>query len=64
MQIECNAWIPKCTQQQKFMNEQCEDGMSQENQLGINIRSLRKAYGETQEQLGEVLNVEKNTISS
>lgn len=38
--------------------------MSKENQLGINIRSLRKAYGETQEQLGQVLNVEKNTISS
>ena len=38
--------------------------MKNENQLGINIRSLRKAYGETQEQLGEVLHVEKNTISS
>lgn len=37
---------------------------NKENQLGINIRSLRKAFGETGEQLGEVLNVEKNTISS
>ena len=34
------------------------------NRLGDNIRSLRKAYGETQEQLGEVLGIEKNTVSS
>lgn len=31
--------------------------------LGLNIRSLRKAYGETQEELGVALNVEKNTVS-
>ncbi len=31
--------------------------------LGANIRSLRKAYGETQEELGIALNVEKNTVS-
>lgn len=38
--------------------------MSTENQLGVNIRSLRKAFGETQEQLGEALHIEKNTVSS
>lgn len=32
--------------------------------LGANIRSLRKAYGETQEQLAEAIFVEKNTISN
>ena len=32
--------------------------------LGNNIRGLRKAYGETQEELGFALGVEKNTISS
>ena len=37
--------------------------MSEEIRLGKNIRCLRKAYGETQEQLGEVIGVEKNTIS-
>ena len=31
--------------------------------LGANIRSLRIAYGETQEQLGEAIYVEKNTVS-
>lgn len=31
--------------------------------LGANIRALRKAYGETQEELGVALNVEKNTVS-
>ena len=31
--------------------------------LGANIRALRKAYGETQEDLGAALNVEKNTVS-
>lgn len=31
--------------------------------LGANIRSLRMAYGETQEQLGVALHVEKNTVS-
>ena len=31
--------------------------------LGANIRSLRLAYGETQEQLGEAIHVEKNTVS-
>lgn len=38
--------------------------MEKENRLGENIRGLRKAYGETQEQLGEVLHMEKNTVSS
>lgn len=37
--------------------------MSEEIRLGKNIRCLRNAYGETQEQLGEVIGVEKNTIS-
>ena len=37
--------------------------MNKENQLGVNIRSLRKAHGETGEQLGVVLNYEKNMIS-
>ena len=37
--------------------------MSDLMRLGANIRSLRKAYGETQERLGAALNVEKNTIS-
>ena len=37
--------------------------MSDLRRLGANIRSLRKAYGETQERLGAALNVEKNTIS-
>ncbi|MDE7121454.1 MAG: helix-turn-helix domain-containing protein [Oscillospiraceae bacterium] len=32
--------------------------------LGANIKYLRKSYGETQEELGAVLNVEKNTISN
>ena len=32
--------------------------------LGANIRSLRNAYGETQEELGAAIYVEKNTISS
>jgi len=34
------------------------------SKLGDNIRCLRKAYGETQEELGFALGVEKNTISS
>ncbi|MBO6133919.1 MAG: helix-turn-helix transcriptional regulator [Lachnospiraceae bacterium] len=34
------------------------------NILGGNIKALRKFYGETQEQLGEILGMEKNTISS
>ena len=38
--------------------------MNKLKRLGANIRSLRKAYGETQEQLGEALFLEKNTISS
>ncbi|MBO4687504.1 MAG: helix-turn-helix transcriptional regulator [Clostridiales bacterium] len=38
--------------------------MDDEIRLGTNIRSLRKAYGETQEQLGAVLNVEKTTVSN
>ena len=37
--------------------------MSDLKKLGANIRSLRMAYGETQEQLGEAIFVEKNTIS-
>ena len=37
--------------------------MSDLKKLGANIRSLRIAYGETQEQLGEAIFVEKNTIS-
>ena len=32
--------------------------------LGNNIRCLRVAYGETQEQLGDAIGVEKNTVSS
>ncbi len=32
--------------------------------LGANIKSLRNAYGETQEELGAAIFVEKNTISS
>lgn len=34
------------------------------NKLGNNIRCLRMAYGETQEQLGFAIDVAKNTISS
>ncbi len=37
--------------------------MSSLERLGVNIRALRKAYGETQEELGVALNVEKNTVS-
>ncbi len=37
--------------------------MSSLEKLGANIRALRKAYGETQEELGIALNVEKNTVS-
>ena len=37
--------------------------MSDLKKLGANIRSLRMAYGETQEQLGEAIFVEKNTVS-
>lgn len=37
--------------------------MSDLKKLGANIRSLRIAYGETQEQLGEAVFVEKNTVS-
>ncbi len=37
--------------------------MSNLEQLGKNIRALRKAYGETQEELGFALNVGKNTVS-
>lgn len=33
--------------------------MSSLERLGANIRSLRKAYGETQEELGAALDVEK-----
>lgn len=33
--------------------------MSDLGRIGANIRSLRRAYGETQEGLGAVLNVEK-----
>lgn len=38
--------------------------MNRTNQLGENIRGLRLAHRETQEQLGMAINVEKNTISS
>lgn len=38
--------------------------MNKAKKLGINIRCLRVAYGETQEQLGNAINVAKNTISS
>ncbi len=41
-----------------------EVDMNKKDMLGANIRSLRKAFGETQEQLGEILNIEKNTVSS
>ena len=37
--------------------------MADVNRLGNNIRNLRKAHGETQEQLGAILHVEKNTVS-
>ena len=35
-----------------------------ESLLGKNIKCLRRAFGETQEELGAVLHVEKNTVSS
>lgn len=38
--------------------------MSNLERLGANIRSLRKAYGETQEELGAALDVEKSTVSN
>ena len=38
--------------------------MNNLERLGSNIRSLRRAYGETQEELGIILNVEKNAISN
>ena len=37
--------------------------MSNNNRLGTNIRGLRLAHGETQEELGEAIFVEKNTVS-
>ena len=37
--------------------------MNESINVGNNIRALRKAYGETQQKLGEVLGVEKNTVS-
>ena len=38
--------------------------MNKTKKLGNNIRCLRLAYGETQEQLGNAINVAKNTVSS
>lgn len=38
--------------------------MSDLKRLGANIRSLRMAYGESQEKLGEAIYVEKNTVSN
>ncbi|MCM1233072.1 MAG: helix-turn-helix domain-containing protein [Ruminococcus flavefaciens] len=38
--------------------------MDKVEMLGNNIRCLRIAYGETQEQLGDAINVAKNTVSS
>lgn len=38
--------------------------MNKVEKLGNNIRCLREAYGETQEQLGAAINVAKNTVSS
>lgn len=38
--------------------------MSKTLRLGENIRALRNAYGETQEELGTVIHVEKTTISN
>ena len=38
--------------------------MSPANRFATNLRNLRRAYGETQEQLGTVIYTEKNTISS
>ena len=38
--------------------------MDRTEQLGKNIKCLRLAFGETQEQLGAAIMVEKNTISS
>lgn len=37
--------------------------MSYTSRLGNNIRCIRIAYGETQEQLGFIIGVEKTTIS-
>ena len=34
------------------------------SKLGLNIQSLRMAYGETQEELGKAINVGKNTVSN
>lgn len=40
------------------------ENVNTSNRLGINIRSLRTAYRESQEQLGEAIHVAKNTVSS
>lgn len=38
--------------------------MDSKTRLGLNIRALRNTYGETQEELGAAINLEKNTVSS
>lgn len=38
--------------------------MDRLERLGLNIQSLRNAYGETQEELGLAISVEKNTVSN
>lgn len=46
-----------------FNDNSAGEKMSDLKKLGANLRSLRLAFGETQEQLGEAIFVEKNTIS-
>ena len=38
--------------------------MSKYNKLGLNIQSLRMAYGESQNDLGEIIHVVKTTVSN
>ena len=37
--------------------------MLKKEEIGKNIKALREVYGETQEEMGDVLFLDKNTIS-
>ena len=48
----------------KTQEENGDEKMNDLKQIGANIRSLRRAFGETQEQLSNAIDVVKTTVSA